>query len=203
MIFDALRTPASTLAVAVLAAATLAACGGPQTQPISATEDSGSEPADVGAPPAASATAPDASSDDPLGFGDEENVAVVTIGDDRYEFTDLYCVSMGGAMGATSVGGDPQVNIDLPPLDWETSDEGWDAPSIRVSGDDPYFDMQAGGETMAADERVEPGSTQVDSFVSDGYHASGEATFIDATAVMVSEDPQPVTGTFEVTCARP
>jgi hypothetical protein len=189
--------------VAILAAATLAACGGPEAQSGPDTQAPGSEPTDGGAPPVASAAATDGSGDDPLGFGEEENVAVVTVGDDRYEFSDLYCVSMGGAMGATSVGGDPQLNIDLPPLDWETSDEGWDAPSIRISGDDPYFDMQAGGDTMAADERVEPGSSQVDSFDSDGYRASGEATFIDATAVMVSEDPEPITGTFEVTCARP
>lgn len=106
-------------------------------------------------------------------------------------------------MGVSSVGGDPQVNIDLPPLDWETSGEDWDPPSIRVSGDEPYFDMQARGETMVADARVQPGSSQVDSFESDGYRASGEATFIDATAVMVSQDPEPVTGTFEVRCVRP
>lgn len=203
MITDALRAPTWTLAVALLAAATLAACGGPPAQTSSVAADSGSQPSDVGGSTPASAAASQASTDDPLGFGEEENVAVVTIGDDSYEFTDLYCVSMGGAMGATSVGGDPQVNIDLPPLDWETSDEGWDPPSIRVSGDDPYFDMQAGGETVAADERVEPGSSQVDSFESDGYHATGTATFIDANAVMVSEDPEPITGTFEVNCARP
>lgn len=66
---------------------------------------------------------PDSNSDDPLDFGDEANTAVVTIGDERYEFTDLYCVNMFGAFSATSVGGDPQVSISLPPEDWETSDE--------------------------------------------------------------------------------
>lgn len=201
-ILKTLANAAGRLAIVLMAVVTLAGCGGPQSAaPSSPNEDAGSDQTDAVPPSSAPPSDPD--SNDPLGFGDAENVAVVTIGDDRYEFSDLYCVSMGGAMGATSAGGDPQVSIDLPPLDWETSNEEWDAPSIRVSGDDPYFDMQAGGDTMAADERVDPGSSQVDSFESDGYHAKGEATFIDATAVVVSEDPEPVTGTFEVTCARP
>lgn len=195
------RSLALRLAITLVATAMLAACGGGQVDPTSAGD--GNVTASTDGSPATSEADSEADSDDPLGFGEEENVAVVTIGDDRYEFSDLYCVSMGGAMGVSSVGGDPQVNIDLPPLDWETSGEDWDPPSIRVSGDEPYFDMQARGETMVADARVQPGSSQVDSFESDGYRASGEATFIDATAVMVSQDPEPVTGTFEVRCAHP
>jgi hypothetical protein len=42
--------------------------------------------------------------DDPLGFGREANTAVVTIGDRRFEFGNLFCVTIGGAIGAASTG---------------------------------------------------------------------------------------------------
>jgi hypothetical protein len=138
--------------------------------------------------------------DDPLGFGEEANTAVVVIGDQRYEFADLYCVTIGGALGAASVGGDPQVDIDVPPEDWETSDEDWDAPSVRISGDDPYLDLRAGGEVVEMDARMEDGQSQVDGFTTDGHRASGTATFIDYQAFTTDQSPDPISGTFEVTC---
>ena len=142
--------------------------------------------------------------DDPLGFGRDANTAVVTIGDERYEFANLFCVTIGGAIGAASTGGDPRVDIDLPPLDWETSSEDWDPPSVRVIVD--------GVGTWIADPEhtalpgIEPGLSQVDSYNSDRFHATGSATFMDASGwqrVQMGldvEPPDPVAGTFEVTC---
>ena len=152
-------------------------------------------------PPGAVVTA---NPDDPLGFGEQANTAVVTIGDQRYEFGNLYCVTIGGAMGAASVGGEPTVNIDLPPLDWQTSGEDWDPPSIQVDvGDESWIADQDEPGLMG----IEPGLSQVDSYSSDGYHATGTATFMESTAwnlveMGLSEEapPNPIQGTFEVAC---
>jgi hypothetical protein len=123
------------------------------------------------------------------------------IGDQRYEFTDLYCVTIGGAMGASSVGGDPSVRIDVPPEDWETSAQEWDDPSVSLSSDEPYVQWIAGGDIVTQLPKYQPGSSQVDGFRSDGYHATGTATFVDVANP--TAELTPVTGTFDVTCPRP
>ena len=143
---------------------------------------------------AAPAGQPNGSVDNPLAvLGRADNTAVVVIGDERYEFADLYCVTIAGALGAESLGGNPQVNIDLPPQDWETSGSDWDPPSIRVQVDDPEHDYKAGGNYTG----LSPDQSQVTSFDSDGRHATGTATFFDDVS---HADPSSVTGTFEVTC---
>lgn len=153
-------------------------------------------------PPGAVVTA---NPDDPLGFGEEGNTAVVTIGDQRYEFGNLYCVTIGGAIGAVSVGGEPTVDIDLPPMDWQTSGEGWDPPSVEVNSDDESWSANPEDTALPS---IEPGLSQVDSFTSDGFQATGTATFMhvgDWQAFqfdLSDEKPEPVQGTFEVTCPR-
>lgn len=174
--------------------------------------EGGSDPTDPPSVPAGEASepaggddatpAPDDGDDDPLAtFRDEEASARVMIGDQTFEFAGLYCVTLGGALGAASVGTDPTVNIDIPPADWETSTDDWDPPSIRLSSDEPYFDFQAGPEAVEFYEGIEPGMSQVDSFETDGYRVTGTATFVDVA--IFGEAPQPVTGSFEVTCPRP
>lgn len=191
-----IHTTSLALAVTLL----LAACSAvPGTNP-TATRDPGTEATPV-APDGGATTNPD----DPLGFGDEANTAVVTIGDQRYEFGNLYCVTIGGALGAVSVGGDPQVDIDIPPMDWETSADGWDPPSVQVNLED--MNWIASPEDTAL-PNIEPGLSQVDSFNTDGYHATGTATFMDSSAWqgfqfgLQDEQPEPVQGTFEVTCPQ-
>jgi hypothetical protein len=184
----------STMAIALGALLAVSACssgdGAAQSTPAPGG-GSGSEPTQ----------APSASTDDPLGgFRDEDASVLVVIGEQRFEFTNLHCVTMGGALGAASLGGDPQVDISLPPSDWETSAEDWDAPTVRVEGDEPYFDFRAGGDVVEADSRYD-GLSQVDTFTSDGYRASGTATFVDTA--LFGEAPTPITGTFEVNCPRP
>jgi len=166
-------------------------------------------PGQTAAPGGAAPTPPGAvvttNPDDPLGFGEEANTAVVTIGDQRYEFSNLYCVTLGGAMGAVSVGGEPTVDIDLPPMDWETSAEDWDPPGVEVDVGDENWIADADDTGLI---QIEPGLSQVDSFESDGYHATGRATFMEASAWngvqmgLSDEAPDPVQGTFEVTCPR-
>lgn len=141
--------------------------------------------------------------DDPLGFGNEDATAKVTIGDQTFEFGNLYCVTLGGALGAVSVGGDPKVDISIPPENWESSGEDWPPPSVQVSSDEPYFTYDADAELSDQMTNVEPGQSQVDSFSTDGYHASGTATFFDAFADVSGTPQEPISGTFEVTCPRP
>jgi hypothetical protein len=126
---------------------------------------------------------------------------VVVIGDERFEFTDLYCVTMGGALGALSLASDPSVDISLPPANWESSGEDWEAPNVIVRGDEPYLDWHAGGETVELMSNIGPGVSQVDSFESDGFHATGSATFVSLAEH--SDAPEGIQGTFEVTCPRP
>jgi hypothetical protein len=141
---------------------------------------------------------------DPLGFGRDANTAVVTVGDERYEFGNLYCVTIGGAIGAVSTGGDPRVDIDLPPPDWETSGDDWDPPSVKVTVRDVGTWIANPEDTALPN--IEPGLSQVDSFSSDRFHATGTATFMEARGWqrvgmgLADEPPDPISGTFEVTC---
>ncbi len=199
------------LVIAAAAVLVLAACGsagsdGTQTvegataaaaTPTPGSADTQATQADKGSDGAASA-----SPNDPLGFGNEDATAVVTIGDRRYEFGDLYCVTLGGALSAASTGSDPSVDIKVPPEDWESSGQGWDPPSVWVSGDDGPLDLRAGDEVVRYDRRLD-GLSQVDSFATDGYHATGSATFVDFQAFGLGGEAETISGTFEVTCPRP
>ena len=191
---------------AIAAALVLSACGSsdggtdpsePGTASSSATTASepAAEPDPTTAPPAASAAPDD------LGFGDEAATAVVVIGDERFEFTNLYCVTMGGALGAMTIAADPSVDINLPPDGWETSGEDWDPPRVSVTGDEPYLAWHAGGETVELMSNIGPGVSQVDSYETDGFRATGTATFVSLAEH--SDSPEGIAGTFEVTCPRP
>jgi hypothetical protein len=105
------------IAIGLMLAVTACAAGdvgGEATDPPEPAGTGQSEPAGGGGD-ADPTEAPTGDSDDPLsGFRDDEASAVVIIGDERYEFDGLRCVTMGGALGAASMGGDPSVNISLP-----------------------------------------------------------------------------------------
>jgi hypothetical protein len=95
------------------------------------------------------------------------------------------------------------VNIDLPPMDWQTSGDDWDPPSVKVSSDEERW--SADPEDTALPNLV-PGLSQVDSFSSDGFRATGTATFMDVRGWqrvgmgLEDEPPDPIAGTFEVAC---
>jgi hypothetical protein len=191
------------IAIGLMLAVTACAAGdvgGEATDPPEPAGTGQSEPAGGGGD-ADPTEAPTGDSDDPLsGFRDDEASAVVIIGDERYEFDGLRCVTMGGALGAASMGGDPSVNISLPPTDWESSGDDWDPPSVRVDGDDPYFHFEAGGDVVLMSPDLAE-TYMVTSFTSDGYRASGTAAFVDMT--QLADPPPPINGTFEVSCPRP
>lgn len=134
--------------------------------------------------------------------GVEENRAVVTIGDRTYEFDlSVQCLSLFGNMAAAGTavdGSDVDLTLGLPPEDWETSEEDWDPPYVRVDDDENDLNWRAGGDVVV--DMVEEGTSQVDSFTHDGQRASGTATFIDLYAVQRQENPDPVQGTFEFAC---
>lgn len=142
--------------------------------------------------------------------------AVVTIGDETYE-ADLsgdltVCVSMGGAIAASGPidgidGG--RIKIDLPPEDYETSsDDGWEPPSVRVDLGEDDDGVPIGWAAAPDVAELNPdfaGSSQVDSFSVDDASASGTATFIDDFQILLFnggqvEEPQPVQGSFQVSC---
>jgi hypothetical protein len=184
----------------VMAACASGGAGGEATDPPGPAGPGSSGPAGGdGTDPTA---APTADSDDPLsGFRDEDATAVVVIGDERYEFEGLYCVTMFGALSAASVGDvDPKVNIQIPPDGWETSGDEWDPPSVHVASDEPYFRMEANAGLVDELSPIYAGS-QVDSFTTDGYRASGTGLFLDSYDF--TPDQELVAGRFEVSCPRP
>jgi len=193
-----------TLGALVSAALVLTACGGDDDGAAagSNSDNGGTTPTE------ATSANGDGNGDDGNGDGGggsggaAENRAVVTVGDEVYEFdlTDL-CLAMFGNLagsGPSVDGRDITINIEVPPEDWETSDEDWSPPSIRIDDGENDLDWRAGDEIVTG--MVEPGMSQVDSFTNDGTRASGTATFIELYAVMTGDDPDPVQGTFEFAC---
>jgi hypothetical protein len=186
-----------TVAAGVLALLTVGCSAAPAAP---ATPPAGGQQTAPTAPTSAPA-APEA----PAG---EPSSAVVTIGEERFQLSGLRCVTLGGFVGVQTVAGPthPRIDIEIPPPDWETSTEDWDPPSVRV--------IASEGNTWIANPEatalmnIEPGLSQVDSFTSDGFHATGTATFMHAgqwqrsQAGLEDEPPVPIQGTFELTCPR-
>ena len=106
-------------------------------------------------------------------------------------------------VGATDDG--DSVTILLPP-DGDPNFE--DPPSVRVKVNNGGPDFTADPsivETGDYSTVISVGDTQIDSFTVDGNSASGTATFVDEQAIFIAlggtgADPEPVEGSFEVTC---
>ena len=164
------------------------------------------EPAEDDA--AAPADEPDTATGAPPATGLGENTAIVTIGDQRYEFDvtpgsiqrcDANFFGAFWALGQDADGNGIELLI---PPDGDPNFE--DAPYVNVG--DNVLDIEwiaNSDEEMAG---VDPGESQVDSSVVDGTYISGTATFVDLNASYafqggVGDEPQAVTGTFEVLCA--
>ena len=136
----------------------------------------------------------------------DTGTAVVTIGDETYEFslagtatigTTTYvglCRSIFGMIqgnGYATDGRDITVDMEVPPVDWETyTDDRYDPPAIKVE------DNEANASWVAdqGDEFVT--GSGVGEFELDGASASGTATFVNQWA----PDSDPVEGTFEIDC---
>jgi hypothetical protein len=146
-----------------------------------------------------------------IDFG--SGAAVVTIGDERYEFSMAtetigsttyfgVCRELFGLIQAAGhvTGRAITVGIEIPPVDWDSyEDQRYDPPSIEVDIDDPYATWVADADWAAANG-VE-GQSQVDAYQKDGLYAAGSATFFEAGALFQDPPGAPVQGTFEVRCA--
>jgi hypothetical protein len=148
------------------------------------------------------------------GFDFGSGAAVVTIGDERYEVSMAtetidstaylgVCQELFGLIQADGHATDGRaitVGIMIPPVDWDSYEDGrYDPPRIEVRIDDPYATWVADADWAAANG-VE-GQSQVDAYQKDGLHAAGSATFIEESALFQDPPGVPVQGTFEVRCA--
>ena len=92
-----------------------------------------------------------------------------------------------------------QVEMWIPPADWESYDDGrYDPPRIEIDIEDMEGFKQA---NWLADQENETfrGNSQIDDYEMEGTSASGTVTFTDE----FSREPRPVAqGTFEVECEQ-
>lgn len=148
----------------------------------------------------------------------EEGTAVITVGGETFEFvlggeapfrvnSQPDCHTVGGgilAYGYVTDGREITVDLEIPPIGWEDSTQfSWDPPVISVSDRD-------GGARWIADERFDGsgneqlselnGLTRIGDYETDGYRATGVATFADYNLWNQDEDFEAIEGTFEIHC---
>jgi hypothetical protein len=177
---------------ALLAAAFAFACGG--------DDDSNDQPSGGGNGSTPTQAASSGNGDTGGGSGNvAAKTAVVTIGEERYEFTlNRDCRSLFGVLvgvGESTDGRDIVVNLQVPP---EGGIDGTD-PAIRVDDGAKDLDWRAGGDVIGEMAGVSEGDSQVDGYQNDGKRASGTATFLELYAV-IGGKVEPVKGTFEFAC---
>jgi hypothetical protein len=144
--------------------------------------------------------------------GGGTNLAVIQIGDNRYEVD----VTPGAiqrcnpdffgafwVIGFTSEDMSATLEMLLSPENRE--ELGMEEPRIRVMDPETEIDWRADPDYFA-DTELSAGMSQVDSFTVDGNRVTGTATFIDGDAANAAlfgngEMPEPVQGTFEVVCS--
>ncbi|MEX1296526.1 MAG: hypothetical protein AB1Z67_10175 [Candidatus Limnocylindrales bacterium] len=145
---------------------------------------------------------PDAIAD----LASDSGSATVTIGDETFEFSlagtqtidgTTYvgrCQSLFGMVlgsGFATDGRDITVDLEIPPVDWESyEDDRFDAPAIEVEDNV----NNASWVADQADEFVSGSS--IGEYEQEGTTASGSATFVNQWA----PDSEPVEGTFELDC---
>ena len=215
-------TSTRQLLAALLLATTIAAgCGGgdddpdtsaADTETAATSDDSSADADDTSTDDASTETDTEADDDgDSAAAVDAPapGTATVTIGGETFVADQqVVCVQIGDAIGGSWNDGDAiAISIDLPPQDWETSPDGWTAPSVRVDDDRDQANVaqfQANPE-MAAMLSVGEEASMVTSWAVDGSSASGTAVFVEffgsMAAIGLGEDaPAPVEGTFSLTC---
>lgn len=198
------RWPALLLAVAVVVAA--CANDGDDGQ-AEATEAASPTPAT--ATPAGTTGGADGSDDaaDTLeDLASDTGSAVVTVGDVTYEFSLAGTTTIGSSTlvglcrpifgmlqgsGFVTDGRDITVDMEIPPVDWESfEDDRYDPPAIEVE------DEEAGVQWVADSGNEFLSGSGVGDYEQDGTVASGTATFVNE----FEPDSDPVEGTFEIDC---
>lgn len=144
----------------------------------------------------------------------EPETAVVIIGGERFDFslTSPFadaCITLFGVVGGVgnaTDGSDIEIDIEIPPEDYEGR-RGYEdfIPEIQVRDDVSGRTFRAGGDFEFAIATPEDGESQIDSYRNDGKSATGTATFMDLQALSNHEfnggpRPEPVKGTFEINC---
>jgi hypothetical protein len=184
----------------------LAACSGSASD-APATEGASSAPLSSESPAIPTADAP--STDAPATAapnpgGGQQNTAVVTIGAERYEFSDVRCdILTAGYIQAGNYGADPEVVIVLPPPGWEAQGDVFSSPQVQVSiGSGSDEQVWFAGDDPPVVTSIPDGSSQLDYSVPDGrpVTATGTGSFVDAQAVNFGREWSSVAGSFEVTC---
>lgn len=169
------------------------------------SDDTGSDGGDTGSDDNAGGDA------EPAGEAAAAGTATVTIGDVTYVADQqVVCVQIGEAIGGSwnDSAGDISISIDLPPQDWETSPDGWSAPTVRVDDDaqaDGPLQYQANPEMAGLLGLDDVGDSMVTSWRVDGSSASGSGLFVEffgsmGAAATGDDPPAPVEGTFSLTC---
>ncbi len=132
------------------------------------------------------------------------NTAVVTIGTERHEFSDVECsIFTAGYIQAGNYGADPEVVIVLPPPGWEAQGDVFSPPEVRVSlGSGMDEQVWFAGDQPPNGTSIPDGSTQLDYSVPDGrpVTATGTGSFVDVQAILFGREWSSVAGSFEVTC---
>jgi hypothetical protein len=103
------------------------------------------------------------------------------------------------AAGTVADGRDIEGDFMIPPLDWETYDDGrYEPPSVELkitsTGDD---NARWIADAAWAQENGKEGMSQVDAYEKEGLTASGSATFANSW----NSEAESVQGTFQVSCA--
>jgi hypothetical protein len=190
------------------------ACGGTGRGTVDSAAPQTTQPADDGA--AVSTTTPETTPgnvDDSPPESGSANRGVVSIGGTDFVFDatpDVITECDPDFFGAFRVVGVTEagdtVEILLPPPD-DANFEG--PPSVRVKVNNGGADWTADPSILETGDYasvISEGDSQVDSFTVEGNSASGTATFVDEQQIFAAlggtgDPPEPVQGTFEVTCA--
>jgi len=139
----------------------------------------------------------------------KQKQATVIIGKYQYEFKLTRCSSSGFMIygnGIAKDGSDVSLAYDFSPQNWKSRpvSEGWtENGKIRIRDERDkknYLDWKANENLAENYNAVSPGQSQIDNYSINGKRATGNATFVDTTAIMTTGRADPVKGTFEIVC---
>jgi len=193
----ATRLPAIGTALAL----GFAACGGAATEEPT-TGGATAAPAESRGPAATSVAGEPTKAPNPA--GGPANTATVTIGSDRYDFTDVKCsILTTQYIQAGNYGGDPEVVIVLPPDGWEAQGDVFSPPEVTVTiGSGIDQQVWFAGDDPQVVKPLPDGSTSLDYNVPEGrpVTATGTGMFVDIAAANFGREWSSVAGSFEVSC---
>ncbi len=180
--------------------------------PDSASSDSASsDSASSDTTAAASGEEPESASSDDESSPSGSGTGTIEIAGERHDLTITRCFAMAGAIGgdgvSTSEPDNVQFTFEFAPEDWaDRTSEGWtENGTVRLDSDDPYLQWESGEsllELYNLPDGAEPSSFVVTSYdiADDGQSVSGEAVFLELTALMTGEGAEPLPGTFAFSC---